>query len=65
LRIAGHDDQPVSRYTCPALTTVAQDVERLAGHCVDLLLSRVSGESEPGPDRQIRIEAKLMMRASA
>ncbi len=65
LRIAGHDDQPPSRYTCPPLTTVAQDVERIAGHCVDLLLGRIGGETEIGLDGQIRIEAKLMMRASA
>ena len=30
LRVAGHDDHPLSQYTCPSLTTVAQDVERLA-----------------------------------
>ena len=28
LRIAGHDDHPLSQYACPSLTTVAQDVDR-------------------------------------
>ena len=30
LRVAGHDDHPLSRFTCPALTTVAQDYQGLA-----------------------------------
>ena len=37
LRVAGHDDQPLSRYTCPPLTTVAQDFERLAETALDIL----------------------------
>jgi DNA-binding LacI/PurR family transcriptional regulator len=65
LRIAGHDDQPLSRYSCPPLTTVAQDVERLGSHCVDILLRRVDGDLDDGYEHQVRLEAKLMMRASA
>lgn len=30
IRVAGHDDHPMARFTCPALTTVAQDYEQLS-----------------------------------
>ncbi len=66
LRVAGHDDQPLSRFACPPLTTVAQDYEALAGTALDILLARIDGE--PGADRaagQARIAARLVMRASA
>ncbi len=64
LRIAGHDDHPLSRYTCPPLTTVAQDFERLGACALDLLLDRVAeGTSEPA--RQVRLEARLVTRQSA
>jgi DNA-binding LacI/PurR family transcriptional regulator len=41
LRIAGHDDHPLSRYIYPALTTVAQQVDRIGKDAVDLLIDRV------------------------
>ena len=41
LRIAGHDDHPLSRYIYPAVTTVAQDVDGIGRDAVDLLLARV------------------------
>lgn len=66
LRIAGHDDQPTSRYLCPPLTTVAQDVQSLGSHCVDVLLSRLDdGEAAEAPTPAVRLEARLMMRDSA
>ena len=40
LRIAGHDDHPMSRYIFPALTTVAQDIEGIGKGAVDLLTER-------------------------
>ncbi len=65
LRIAGHDDQPTSRYLCPPLTTVAQDVQQLGGRCVDLLLAHIDGSAADADTPEIRLEAKLMMRESA
>jgi len=68
IRIAGHDDQPHSRYGCPPLTTVAQDFELLAQNAVSILLERVENEETDDGDRppqQVRLEGKLVMRASA
>jgi LacI family transcriptional regulator, repressor for deo operon, udp, cdd, tsx, nupC, and nupG len=63
LRIAGHDDHPLSRYTCPSLTTVAQDVDRLATLSLERLMQRISdGTNKESTDR---LEARLIMRSSA
>jgi LacI family repressor for deo operon, udp, cdd, tsx, nupC, and nupG len=63
LRIAGHDDHPLSRYACPSLTTVAQDGEKLASISLSVLLEHIGGEDKPTTER--RIEARLIMRDSA
>lgn len=65
MRIAGHDDHPLSRFTCPPLTTVSQDYEAIATHAVDKLFQLVNeGESlEQRPT--VRLEGTLIMRASA
>jgi DNA-binding LacI/PurR family transcriptional regulator len=48
LRIAGHDDHPLSRYIYPALTTVAQQVDDIGKEAVDLLSDRVRNGREGG-----------------
>lgn len=63
LRVAGHDDHPLSQFTCPPLTTVAQDVERLATHSLECLMHGISSGSNIVVEH--RLEAKLIMRASA
>ncbi len=63
LRVAGHDDHPLSQYACPSLTTVAQDVERLATVSLECLMQAISAGANSTSCR--RIEAKLIMRASA
>jgi len=63
LRVAGHDDHPLSQYACPSLTTVAQDVDRLATLSLDRLMQRIAdGTNKNSVDR---LEARLMMRNSA
>jgi len=63
LRVAGHDDHPLSRYACPSLTTVAQDVDRLATLSLERLMQRISdGANKNTADR---LEARLVMRNSA
>src|ERR1700729_4273270 len=63
IRIAGHDDHPLSQYACPSLTTVAQDVDRLATLSLERLMQGISdGGNKNSADR---LEARLIMRNSA
>lgn len=66
LRVAGHDDHPLSRFTCPSLTTVAQDYHGLAARSLEMLLRLIEGtqDGSAAPERRL-LEARLMMRASA
>ena len=63
LRVAGHDDHPLSQYTCPSLTTVAQDVDRLATLSLERLMQGISEGANK--DSNDRLEARLIMRNSA
>ena len=45
-RVAGHDNQPLSAYTCPPLTTVSQDCRRMGEVALDMLLAVISGERQ-------------------
>lgn len=68
LRIAGHDDQPLARYTCPPLTTMAQDLDGMAERSVSMLLGMI-GDEHPDRIRQpvgnVILPAQLIMRQSA
>jgi hypothetical protein len=65
LRVAGHDNHPYSRFTCPALTTVSHDYDAISRTSVtrlfDLLENREGGDST---DEQL-FPGKLIMRDSA
>jgi len=66
LRVAGHDDHPLSRFTCPALTTVAQDYGALAARSVETLFGLIGGDgSAPVQSDPGLLDARLVMRASA
>jgi DNA-binding LacI/PurR family transcriptional regulator len=64
LRVAGHDDHPLARFTCPPLTTVAQNYTALAERSVGALFSFIQGGAG-APRPVIRLEGSLVMRASA
>ncbi|MBY3181595.1 LacI family DNA-binding transcriptional regulator [Rhizobium sp. 25PS6] len=67
VRIAGHDDHPLSRYTCPSLTTMAQNAPEIAAKSVELLLAHIESEDDgttPVTNKVI-LEATLVMRESA
>ena len=67
LRIAGHDDHPLSRYACPPLTTVAQDYDEIGRCAMDLLLRRI-GEDDgtpPAAPEVILLDARVVVRDSA
>ncbi|TPK76772.1 LacI family transcriptional regulator [Mesorhizobium sp. B2-4-18] len=66
-RVAAHDDHPLSRYTCPALTTMAQDFAAMAGRSVEILLALLDEADPSGHDlaRNVKLGATLVMRQSA
>ncbi|PZM14496.1 LacI family DNA-binding transcriptional regulator [Rhizobium tubonense] len=67
LRIAAHDDHPLSRYTCPPLTTMAQDFASMTADSVDTLLALLGDTSAPvqAIPRKVRLDGTLVMRQSA
>ncbi|RWD44499.1 LacI family DNA-binding transcriptional regulator [Mesorhizobium sp.] len=64
LRVAAHDDHPLSRYTCPALTTMAQDFASMAGRSVETLLALLD-EVDAAVAPKVSLDATLVMRQSA
>ena len=65
VRIAGHDDHPYSRFTCPSLTTVAQDYAAISNKSVEVLFDLIEAEGDLGSREETLFEGKLVMRASA
>lgn len=65
LRVAGHDDHPFSRFTCPSLTTIAQDYRSIAAGSVQTLLKMIESGSRPASREVTLFDGKLIMRGSA
>lgn len=67
IRVAGHDDHPLSRYMSPPLTTMAQNTEEIADRTVELLLESLENAAlgKDAPAKRVIVDAKLMMRRSA
>ena len=65
LRIAGHDDHPWSRFTCPSLTTVSQNYGAIAERSVDMLFELINGGNFSDERPEILFEGTLFMRDSA
>ncbi len=65
LRIAGHDDYPYSRYTCPSLTTVSQDYESISERSVETLFQLIDAGGTFEKRQETLFEMKLVMRSSA
>lgn len=66
IRIAGHDNYPISEYVSPSLTTVAQDAEILGKRAFDILIREATNRSTPGTHFQkVLVDARLIIRASA
>lgn len=63
IRVAGQDDHPFSRYTCPPLTTIAQDYDSVSKEAVATLFRAIEGEDFPYLVNLF--EGKLVMRESA
>lgn len=65
MRVAGIDDHPFARFTCPALTTVAQDYDSVSSRATETLFRMIDGEGPCGDRLEVLFEGKLVMRASA
>jgi DNA-binding LacI/PurR family transcriptional regulator len=69
IRIAGHDDHPLSRYACPPITTVAQNISEIGQRAVDILFDMLSAsdamEKESSSAPRFLLPADLMLRDSA
>jgi DNA-binding LacI/PurR family transcriptional regulator len=69
IRVAGHDDHPFARFTCPPLTTVSQDYTAIAEKSVEILFGLIESGTQPGSAgdarEEILFDAKLVLRSSA
>ncbi len=68
-RVAGHDNQRLSAFTCPPLTTVSQDSDEMGRIALDLLFARIEHDrtdsiGQPNNER-ILLNAELVLRESA
>lgn len=65
LRIAGHDDHPFSRFTCPPLTTIAQDYDAIANRAVGALFGMLEHKERRSERTETIFDGQLVMRDSA
>lgn len=65
MRVAGHDDHPWSRFTCPPLTTVSQNYISIAQRSFQMLLEIIDGETYGNERPEVLFEGTLVLRASA
>lgn len=66
LRIAGHDDHPFSRFTCPPLTTITQDYAGIAQRAFECLFTLINQDNRStGARTEVLLDGKLVLRASA
>ena len=63
LRVAGHDNHPFAKHTCPGLTTVEQDYDGIAERAVALIRARMA-EGGQAPV-EVRLPSRLILRGSA
>lgn len=69
LRVAGHDDHPLSRYACPPITTVAQNYNEIGRLAIELLLEKLGeptdGETPRYTGDRVLLNAEIRLRSSA
>lgn len=65
LRVAGHDDHPYSRFTCPSLTTVAHEYEALSNSGVEMLFKLIEQGGRFDERQAQKFPARLVLRQSA
>ncbi|PWQ96732.1 LacI family DNA-binding transcriptional regulator [Leucothrix pacifica] len=65
LRVASLDDHPFSRFTCPSLTTAAQDYMSVSKHAVETLFRLIECGGRFEQREEKLFPAKLILRESA
>ncbi len=65
MRVAGHDDHPFARYTCPGLTTISQDYASITARSVETILRIIESGERPKSREASYFEGRLVMRGSA
>lgn len=65
LRIAGHDDHPFARFTCPPLTTMSQDYDAIAARSVEALFELFETADRNAERETTLFDGRLVMRESA
>ncbi|WP_372838198.1 LacI family DNA-binding transcriptional regulator [Phaeovulum sp.] len=65
LRVAGHDDHPYARFSCPSLTTVSQDYDSISKGSMDQLLSIIDSGQRPDSKASSLFNGALVLRKSA
>lgn len=65
LRVAGHDNHPYSRYTCPTLTTVSHNYAAISRTSVESILALIESDERQMERETILFDGELIMRASA
>ena len=65
LRVAGHDNHPFSRFTCPTLTTVSHNYTAIAAKSVETIMSLIESGVRAPERKSTLFDGELIMRASA
>ncbi len=69
MRVAGHDNQPLSEYIWPPLTTVQQNTAEMGRRALDMLLARIDTAHSAGQPRlrgeHVLVDGDLILRSSA
>ncbi|GIT87976.1 MULTISPECIES: LacI family DNA-binding transcriptional regulator [Roseobacter] len=65
LRVASHDDHPLSRFACPSLTTAAHDYASVSEHAVETLFQCIENGGNSGARPETLFPARLIIRDSA
>ena len=65
LRVAGHDNHPFSRFTCPTLTTVSHNYSAISETSVETLLSLIDSQSRATQRETMLFDGELIIRSSA
>lgn len=65
LRVASLDNYPISEFTCPTLTTVAQDLSTVARRSCDALFDLISDRRPPAKRAEHFVPGILVRRVSA